>query len=119
MLGIPTAMDRLTQQALLQVLTPVFDPIFSESSFGFRPGRRRHDAVRKARQYVEEGYDWVVDLDLEKFFDRVNHDVPMARVERRVSDKRVLRLIRRYLQAGVMLNGVVVARRKGRRKAAR
>ncbi|BAD41265.1 reverse transcriptase domain-containing protein [Symbiobacterium thermophilum] len=94
MLGIPTVMDRLIQQALLQVLTPIFDPTFSESSYGFRPGRRGHDAVRKARQYVEEGYDWVVDMDLEKFFDRVNHDVLMARVARRVTDKRVLRLIR-------------------------
>jgi RNA-directed DNA polymerase len=113
MLGIPTVMDRLIQQALLQVLTPVFDPHFSESSYGFRPGRRGHDAVRKARQYVEDGYEWVVDMDLEKFFDRVNHDVLMARVARKVKDKAVLRLIRRYLEAGVLLNGVVTASEEG------
>ncbi|GAW92296.1 RNA-directed DNA polymerase, partial [Calderihabitans maritimus] len=97
LLGIPTAKDRLIQQALLQVLTPIFEPQFSEASYGFRPGRRAHDAVRTARQYVEEGYEWVVDLDIEKFFDRVNHDILMARVARKVKDKRVLTLIRRYL----------------------
>ncbi|MGI6284870.1 reverse transcriptase domain-containing protein [Neomoorella humiferrea] len=110
MLGIPTVMDRLIQQALLQVLTPIFEPQFSESSFGFRPGRRAHDAVRKARQHVEEGYEWAVDLDIEKYFDRVNHDILMARVARKVTDKRVLTLIRRYLTAGVMVNGVVMCR---------
>jgi RNA-directed DNA polymerase len=113
MLGIPTVMDRLIQQALQQVLTPLFDPLFSDGSYGFRPGRRGHDAVRKARQYVEEGYEWVVDMDLEKFFDRVNHDVLMARVARKVEDKPVLRLIRRYLEAGVLLNGVVVTTDEG------
>ena len=113
LLGIPTVMDRLIQQALLQVLTPLFDPAFSPSSFGFRPGRRGHDAVRQAQRYVEEGYAWVVDLDLEKFFDRVNHDVLMARVARRIRDKRVLRLIRQYLKAGVLLNGVVVTTEEG------
>src|SRR5690625_4741190 len=112
-LGIPTVLDRLVQQALLQVLTPVFDPTFSESSFGFRPGRGAHDAVLQARSHVASGKRWVVDLDLEKFFDRVNHDVLMSRVARRVGDKRVLRLIRRFLQAGVMMNGLVAVRSEG------
>lgn len=105
-LGIPTALDRLVQQALLQVLTPLFDPGFSESSFGFRPGRGTHGAVLQAQAHIREGYRWVVDLDLEKFFDRVNHDVLMARVARKVKDKRALRLIRRYLQAGILDGGV-------------
>jgi RNA-directed DNA polymerase len=107
-LGIPTVLDRLIQQAMLQVLTPLFEPHFSESSYGFRPGRKAHEAVEAARGYVREGYRWVVDLDLEKFFDRVNHDRLMARVALKVKDKRVLRLIRRYLESGVMVNGVVV-----------
>ena len=110
MLGIPTVMDRLIQQALLQILTPIFDPYFSEASYGFRPGKKAHDAVRKARQYVEEGYEWTVDMDLEKFFDKVNHDILMARVARKITDKRVLKLIRRYRQAGIMVNGVVMDR---------
>ena len=97
-LGIAVVLDRFIQQAILQVLTPLFDPYFSESSFGFRPGRSAHDAVLKARQYVEEGYRVVVDLDLEKFFDRVNHDICMARVARRVKDRRLLKLIRAYLE---------------------
>ncbi len=113
LLGIPTAMDRLIQQALLQVLTPIFDPQFSEASYGFRPGRKAHDAVKKARQYVEEGYQWAVDLDIEKFFDRVNHDLLMARVARKVTDKRILTLIRRYLQSGVMINGIVMETAEG------
>ncbi len=86
MLGIPTVLDRMIQQAILQVLTPIFDPTFSDSSFGFRPGRSAHDAVLQAREHVSAGYRWVVDMDLEKFFDRVNHDVLMARVARRVKD---------------------------------
>jgi len=112
-LGIPTVMDRLIQQALLQVLQPLIDPTFSNHSYGFRPGRRAHDAVLTAQHYVQEGYRVVVDVDLEKFFDRVNHDVLMDRLARRIDDKAVLRLIRRYLNAGVMGNGVVMERYEG------
>lgn len=112
-LGIPTALDRLIQQAVHQVLSPLFDPGFSESSYGFRPGRSAHQAVLKARDYVAEGRRYVVDMDLEKFFDRVNHDVLMARVARKVTDKRMLRLIRRYLQAGMMQGGVESQRVEG------
>lgn len=112
-LGIPTVLDRLIQQALHQVLSPLFEPGFSESSYGFRPGRSAQQAVRQARRYVAEGRRWVVDLDLEKFFDRVNHDVLMSRLARRISDKRVLGLIRRYLQAGMMAGGVTSQRAEG------
>lgn len=112
-LGIPTVLDRLIQQALLQVLTPIFDPTFSEDSYGFRPGRSAHDAVRRARDHMAVGHRWVVDLDIEKFFDRVNHDILMARVARRLKDKRMLRLIRRYLQAGIMEGGLASPRREG------
>ena len=112
-LGIPTVIDRLIQQALLQVLQPLIDPTFSEFSYGFRPGRSAHDAVRKAHQYVQEGYQIVVDIDLEKFFDTINHDILMDRLAKRIADKAVLRLIRRYLQAGVMINGVVAEHSEG------
>jgi RNA-directed DNA polymerase len=113
MLGIPTVVDRLIQQALHQVLGPRFEPYFSESSYGFRPQRSAQQAVLKARQYVRAGRRWMVDIDLEKFFDRVNHDILMSRLARRIKDKRVLRLIRRYLQAGMMSNGLTTARREG------
>lgn len=112
-LGIPTVLDRFIQQALLQVLQPRFDPTFSEASYGFRPGRRAHDAVRCAQGFVQAGRRIVVDVDLEKFFDRVNHDVLMGRLAKRIVDKRVLGLIRRYLGAGVLANGVVVERHEG------
>lgn len=112
-LGIPTVTDRLIQQALLQVLQPLIDPSFSEHSHGFRPGRRALDAVCQAQQYVQAGYRTVVDVDLEKFFDRVNHDVLMDRLGKRIADRAVLRLVRRYLQAGIMAHGVVQERYEG------
>jgi RNA-directed DNA polymerase len=113
-LGIPVAVDRLVQQAILQVLNPILDPTFSPSSYGFRPGRDPHMALEQARKYVaREGREIVVDLDLEKFFDRVNHDILMSRVARRIGDKRLLRIIRRFLQAGMMQDGVCVARDEG------
>jgi group II intron reverse transcriptase/maturase len=112
-LGIPTVLDRFIQQCVLQVLQPIFDPTFSEHSHGFRPGRRAHDAVREAQRYIQEGRRWVVDVDLEKFFDRVNHDVLMGKLENRIGDRRLLRIIRRYLKAGVLADGVVVERHEG------
>jgi group II intron reverse transcriptase/maturase len=112
-LGIPSALDRFIQQACLQVLQPIFDPTFSKHSHGFRPGHRALDAIREAQGYVQEGRHWVVDVDLEKFFDRVNHDVLMGRLAKRIEDKRLLRLIRRYLEAGMMADGVVIERHEG------
>jgi RNA-directed DNA polymerase len=112
-LGIPTAADRMIQQMVLNVLQPGFDRTFSEHSYGFRPGRSAQQAVKAARRYIQEGRKWVVDVDLEKFFDRVNHDILMSRLAKRIKDKRVLGLIRRYLEAGVLAQGVVVERWEG------
>jgi RNA-directed DNA polymerase len=112
-LGIPCVLDRLIQQAVLQVLQRRWDPTFSEHSYGFRPGRSAHQAVAQAQQYVAAGYRWVVDLDLEKFFDRVQHDLLMGRVAKRIADKRLLKLIRAFLNAGVMENGLVSATDEG------
>ena len=113
MLGIPTVLDRLIQQALLQVLSPLYDPTFSDASFGFRPQRSAHQALDRAKEHVASGYRWVVDMDLEKFFDRVNHDILMSRIARRVKDKRILKLIRVFLQSGIMEGGVVSLRSEG------
>lgn len=112
-LGVPTVLDRFVQQAVLQVLQPAFDPTFSNNSYGFRPGRSAHQAVAAAQAYLASGYRWVVDLDLEKFFDRVNHDLLMGQLARRVSDTRVLALVRAFLNSGVLENGVVSATEEG------
>jgi group II intron reverse transcriptase/maturase len=113
LLGIPTVIDRMVQQAVAQVLTPIFEETFSENSYGFRPGRDAKQAIIKAKEYMEEGYKWVVDIDLAKYFDTVNHDKLMALVAREIKDKRVLKLIRVFLQSGVMINGVVVETEEG------
>jgi group II intron reverse transcriptase/maturase len=113
LLGIPTVLDRWIQQMLLQELHPIFDPTFSASSFGFRPGKSAHDAVRVSQSHVQAGKDWVVDMDITQFFDRVNHDLLMNRIGQRIRDKRVLRLIGRYLRAGVMVEGLVQASEEG------
>ncbi|MEK5388838.1 group II intron reverse transcriptase/maturase [Margalitia sp. FSL K6-0131] len=113
LLGIPTVTDRFVQQAIAQILTPIYDPTFSEHSYGFRPRRRAHDAVREARQYIEEGYRWVIDMDLEKFFDKVNHDMLMGLLAKRVKDKTILKLIRKYLESGIMINGVETISEEG------
>jgi group II intron reverse transcriptase/maturase len=112
-LGIPTVQDRWIQQMLLQVLQPIFDPTFSEHSYGFRPKRSAHDAVRAAQGYVQAGKDWVVDMDITKFFDHVHHDILMTRIGKTVRDKRVLKLIGRYLRAGAMIEGVAVQSEEG------
>ena len=112
-LGIPTVLDRFVQQAILQVLQPEWDATFSDYSFGFRPKRSAHQAVAQAQKYLGEGHDWVVDVDLEQFFDRVNHDMLMGRVAKRVADKRLLRLLRGFLNAGMMIGGVVLPRGQG------
>jgi group II intron reverse transcriptase/maturase len=112
-LGIPTVVDRLIQQALHQVLQPIFEPTFSDASYGFRPGRNAHQALRQARKYVAQGKRWVVDIDLEKFFDRVNHDLLMGKLATKIGDARVLTLIRRYLEAGMMTDGLVQSRTEG------
>ena len=113
MLGIPTVLDRLIQQALLQVLTKLYDPMFSDSSFGFRPGRSTHQALDRAKEHIALGHRWVVDMDLEKFFDRVNHDILMSRLAHQIKDKRILKVIRLYLQAGIMEGGIVSPRSEG------
>ena len=112
-LGIPTTVDRVIQQALHQVLSPIFEEEFSENSYGFRPGRNAHQAILKSKEYIDEGGRWLVDIDLEKFFDRVNHDILMSRVARKVKDKRVLRIIRSFLQAGIMENGLTTPATEG------
>lgn len=112
-LGIPTVVDRLVQQAIAQVLIPIFDPNFSESSYGFRPGRSAHQAITKAQEYVSSGKTYVVDIDLEKFFDRVNHDILMNRVSRKVGDKRILKLIGKFLRAGIMQSGITSIQTEG------
>jgi len=113
LLGIPTVLDRWIQQMLLQALQPILDPTFSAHSFGFRPGKSAHDAVRAAQNYIQAGKDWVVDMDITKFFDRVNHDILMQRIGQTIRDKRVLRLMGKYLRAGVMIEGVVQSSEEG------
>lgn len=113
MLGIPTVLDRLIQQAIAQELSKIYDPTFSSSSYGFRPNKSAKEAILKAKEYITAGYKWVVDMDLEKFFDKVNHDILMERLSRRIKDKRVLKLIRRYLESGAMINGIKVNSEEG------
>lgn len=113
LLGIPTVTDRFIQQAIAQVLSQMYDPTFSDHSYGFRPNRNAHDAVRKAKGYIQEGKRWVVDMDLEKFFDKVNHDRLMGTLAKRIKDKTLLKLIRKYLKSGVMINGVVTSNEEG------
>jgi len=112
-LGVPCVVDRLVQQAIHQVLEPILDPTFSDSSYGFRPGGSAHQALKQAQKYVKEGYEVGVDIDLEKFFDRVNHDILMSRLAKRITDKRLLKIIRRFLEAGMMKQGVIINRGQG------
>ena len=113
LLGIPTVLDRMIQQAIAQELTKIYDPTFSDSSYGFRPNRSAKDAILKAKEYINEGNKWVVDMDLEKFFDKVNHDILMERLSRKITDRRVLKLIRKYLTSGIMINGIKVNNEEG------
>lgn len=113
LLGIPTVTDRMIQQSIAQILSQIYDPTFSDHSYGFRPNRSAHDAVRKAKTYIQEGYRWVIDIDLEKFFDRVNHDKVMGLLAKRIKDKALLKLIRSYLNAGIMIEGVKVKSEEG------
>ncbi|VEF46485.1 transposase [Bacillus freudenreichii] len=113
LLGIPTVTDRLIQQAIAQVLTSLYDPTFSDHSYGFRPNRSAHDAIRRAKGYIQGGYRWVIDIDLEKFFDKVNHDRLMGTLAKRIEDRRLLRLIRKYLKSGIMIDGVVTNSEEG------
>lgn len=113
LLGIPTVQDRLIQQAIAQILSRIYEPLFSNNSFGFRPRRGAKDAVTKSKQYINEGNRWVIDMDLEKFFDKVNHDILMGKLEKKIKDKRLLSLIRKYLKSGILINGVSVTSAEG------
>ena len=113
LLGIPTVQDRLIQQAIAQVLSKIYEPLFSENSFGFRPRRGAKDAITKSKQYINQGNRWAVDMDLEKFFDKVNHDILMAKLEKKIQDKRLLSLIRKHLKSGILINGVSVTSEEG------
>ena len=113
LLGIPTVQDRMIQQAIAQILNEIYEPIFSESSYGFRPGRGAKDAIKKSEEYINQGNKWVVDMDLEKFFDKVNHDILVRKLEKRIKDQRLIKLIRKYLESGVLINGIKVSSEKG------
>ena len=113
LLGIPTVQDRMIQQAIAQALNEIYEPIFSESSYGFRPGRGAKDAIKKSEEYINQGNMWVVDMDLEKFFDKVNHDILVRKLEKRIKDQRLIKLIRKYLESGVLINGIKVSSEEG------
>ncbi|NME84418.1 group II intron reverse transcriptase/maturase, partial [Clostridium sp. SM-530-WT-3G] len=113
LLGIPTVQDRLIQQAIAQVLSRIYEPSFSNNSFGFRPHRGAKDAIRKSKEYINQGNRWVVDMDLEKFFDKVNHDILMSKLEKKIKDRRLLTLIRKYLKSGVLINGICITNEEG------